>query len=208
MIRRIFYKYRNLLRPNQFKAFGRVTVRAANGGSVFVHPSVILNSEPTNYHVAMPFETALVADRPGASIRVGRGTRIHGSYIHAWKSISIGQHVLIAGGTTIIDANGHSSNVRHARFRRFIQDEPREIVIRDFVWIGMSCIILKGVEIGECAIVAAGSVVHDSVPAFAVVGGNPAKLIKQSDPEAALPEDFPLEKLAGESGFARNFGPY
>jgi len=46
-------------------------------------------------------------------------------------------------------------------------------------WIGMNCIILKGVTIGEGAVVAAGSVVTKDVPAWTVVGGNPAKFIKK-----------------------------
>ena len=46
------------------------------------------------------------------------------------------------------------------------------------VWIGCNAILLPGVEIGNGAIVAAGSVVNKSVPPYAIVGGNPAKFIK------------------------------
>ena len=46
------------------------------------------------------------------------------------------------------------------------------------MWIGCNCIILKGVTIGEGAVVAAGSVVTKDVPPKALVGGNPAKIIK------------------------------
>ena len=47
------------------------------------------------------------------------------------------------------------------------------------MWIGSSAIILKGVTIGEGAVVAAGSVVTRDVEAFSIVGGNPAKLIRE-----------------------------
>ena len=53
------------------------------------------------------------------------------------------------------------------------------IKICDNAWIGMNCIILKGVTIGEGAIVGAGSVVTKSVPPWTIVGGNPAKVIKE-----------------------------
>lgn len=51
------------------------------------------------------------------------------------------------------------------------------------VWIGANCTILPGVNIGEGAVVAASSVVSKSVPDFAVVAGNPAKIVKYRDIE-------------------------
>lgn len=56
--------------------------------------------------------------------------------------------------------------------------KSKPIKICDDAWIGMNCIILKGVTIGEGAIVGAGSVVTKDVPAWTVVAGNPAKVVK------------------------------
>ena len=53
-----------------------------------------------------------------------------------------------------------------------------KIKIGDDVWIGHGVIILSGVEIGQGAIIAAGSVITKDVPSYAIVGGNPAKIIK------------------------------
>lgn len=181
--------------------YGKVNYFALNGGCIEIDPSVVLNSEPVGYHVGMPFETTLIADKPDAYIKIGKNTRIHGSYIHAWKGVNIGSNVIIAGGTNIIDSNGHSTNVRYARFRRYFQDEAIEIIINDYVWIGMNCIILKGVEIGECSIVSAGSVVKESVPPFCLVEGNPARVVYTFDPNQALDKSFPIEKLQLEEGF-------
>ncbi len=184
-----------------FRTRGEVTVIAKNGGTVEVHPTALLNSLPTGYHVGMPFGTTLLADRPGAFIRIGAECRIHGTYIHAWKGITIGRGVLVAAGTNIVDAHGHSTDVRHARFRRFFCDRPEEIRIDDYAWIGMNCAILKGVHVGECAIVAAGSVVREDVPAFAVVEGVPARVVRHLRPEDALPESYPRDKLSREDGY-------
>ena len=52
------------------------------------------------------------------------------------------------------------------------------ITIKDKAWIGFDCIVLKGVTIGEGAVVAAGSVVTKDVPDYAVVAGNPAVIVK------------------------------
>lgn len=56
------------------------------------------------------------------------------------------------------------------------------IIIGNDVWIGMNAMILDNIEIGDGAIVAAGSVVTKSVPPYAIVGGNPAKIIKYRFP--------------------------
>jgi len=53
-----------------------------------------------------------------------------------------------------------------------------DVVIGDYVWIGDRAIILQGVIVGEHAIIAAGTVVTKDVPPYAIVGGNPAKIIK------------------------------
>ena len=59
----------------------------------------------------------------------------------------------------------------------------KPVVIKENVWIGSHCLILPGVEIGEGAVVGAGSVVTKNVPALAVVGGAPAKVIKWRNEE-------------------------
>lgn len=59
----------------------------------------------------------------------------------------------------------------------------KPVVIKDFVWTGHGVTIIGGIVIGEGAIIAAGSVVTKDVPALAIVGGNPAKVIKMRDAE-------------------------
>jgi galactoside O-acetyltransferase len=55
----------------------------------------------------------------------------------------------------------------------------KSILIKDKAWIGFNCIILKGVTIGEGAVVGAGSVVTQDVPDFTIVAGNPATVIRK-----------------------------
>ena len=59
----------------------------------------------------------------------------------------------------------------------------KEIIIGDNVWFGNRVLVVGNVTIGEGAIIAAGSVVVKDVPALAIVGGNPAKVIKSRDTE-------------------------
>jgi virginiamycin A acetyltransferase len=53
-----------------------------------------------------------------------------------------------------------------------------DIIIKNDVWIGVNCTILDGITIGNGAVIGAGSVVTKDVPPYAIVGGNPAKVIK------------------------------
>ena len=59
----------------------------------------------------------------------------------------------------------------------------KDVIVGDFVWIGVEVILLPGTTIGEGAIIQAGSVVHGHIPAYAIAGGNPAKVFAQRDIE-------------------------
>ncbi len=116
---------------------------------------------------------------------VGKDTKI-------WvqSGVTIGNYVLIAHRVDIIDNNSHSLDWRDRRedahdvFERGRKLDVSKvaaapIVIEDDVWIGARSTILKGVRIGRGAVVAAASVVTRDVAPFTLVGGNPARVIRQ-----------------------------
>jgi len=119
---------------------------------------------------------------------VGKDTRI-------WSAgkIFIGNRVLISHNVNIIDNNTHPLDPfeRHLDYIHIITKgfsdsvllNPREIIIEDDVWIGFNSVILKGVKIGKGAIVGAGTFVTKDIPPYAVVVGNPSKIIKYITPE-------------------------
>ena len=84
----------------------------------------------------------------------------------------------MARNVAIVGRDDHTFNIPGTT----IWDSPRgdnhKVIIEDDVWIGHGSIILSGVTIGRCAIISAGSVVVKDVPAYAIVGGNPAIIIK------------------------------
>lgn len=83
---------------------------------------------------------------------------------------------MIGPNTIIVDHDGH---VGWPPSDRWIKSgSAAEIVIENDVWIGMNCLVLKGVRIGSGSIIAAGSVVIDDVEANSLYAGNPAKKIK------------------------------
>jgi acetyltransferase-like isoleucine patch superfamily enzyme len=109
----------------------------------------------------------------------------HGCGFACASSITVGKHVLLAGGVQISDYDGHPVDAERRRAGEPTPPEGiRPVVIGDGAWIGAGARILKGVTVGDRAIVAAGAVVTKDVPADTVVGGNPARVIKRLDAPA------------------------
>lgn len=130
---------------------------------------------------------SLLFDRENASIAIGKRVFMNGS-LAAAEGISIGDDVLIAWGVTIMDHNSHSISFSHRsedvinwrvgkKDWTYVKIKP--VKIANKVWIGFNSIVLKGVTIGEGAVVGAGSVVTKDVPEWTVVAGNPARIIRE-----------------------------
>ncbi len=110
-------------------------------------------------------------------LTIGSNTSLnYWSSISVEKSVSIGEHCVIAGETMIFDNNSH--NLSYKNNRRMTKDDVAPVTIGNYVWIGTRSIILKGVNIGNGAVIAAGSVVTKDIPPLTLVAGNPAKVIK------------------------------
>lgn len=124
----------------------------------------------------------------GGRIRLGNYCYIGpNTFIWSAKSILIGDRVLVSHNCNIFDSDTHPIDPedRHKQFKEIITTgqpqlvnlNEKEVVIEDDVLIAANSIILKGVRIGKAAIVGAGSVVTKDVPPYAIVAGNPAKIV-------------------------------
>ena len=101
------------------------------------------------------------------------------TFIECSGGVSIGDYVHPASGLTIFSTNhSYEDGLMIPYDERSIS---KKVVIEDFVWLGANVTIVPGVRIGEGAVIAAGSVVTKNVPSGAVVGGNPAVVIKLRD---------------------------
>jgi acetyltransferase-like isoleucine patch superfamily enzyme len=114
---------------------------------------------------------------PGVRLEVGQGARLvigTGTYINrnteiiAWKEVSIGQGCMIGWDVLIMDTDQHALPGRDL--------DNRPVHIGDHVWIGARATILKGVSIGDGAIVGACAVVTRDVPGGAIVTGPTATI--------------------------------
>lgn len=112
----------------------------------------------------------------GAALEIGDDFGMTGGSIVAAARITIGDRVTVGANCTIIDTDFHPLDLEQRR------SHPQEaktapILIEDDVFIGMNCLILKGVTIGQGAVVGAGSVVTKDIQHGEVVAGNPARSI-------------------------------
>lgn len=95
--------------------------------------------------------------------------------------VHIGNHVILAQNVVMSGLNHGYADVSQPIKTQGVITAP--IVINDECWIGANAVITAGVTVGKHSVVAAGSIVTKDVPAYSIVGGNPAKLLKAYDKE-------------------------
>lgn len=124
-----------------------------------------------DYGVYFRFPSKIILDD---EITIGYGTKFFPSFHDKSSLIHICSNVRI-GPNVSFNAAGH--DYKYLR----LPDVGGKIIVNKNVWIGANCVVLQDVEIGEGAIVAAGSVVIKNVEPYTIVGGVPAKFIKKRE---------------------------
>lgn len=107
---------------------------------------------------------------PDAVIRIGDNCGFSGCSIVADKEVIIGDSTTLGANVIVGDRDDH---------QEIYASEPKPVHIGNYVWIGMNATIMKGVTIGDNAIIAAGALVTKDVPAGEIWGGVPARFLKK-----------------------------
>jgi acetyltransferase-like isoleucine patch superfamily enzyme len=191
MIKNYYYYIMDKFATYNLKRNGRINLQ----GNIFIHGSpiikifkdaeltlgnnVTLNSRNYRYQAASMYSPMKIIADKNAKIEIGDNSRINGTCIHAISNISIGENCLIASNTNIFDSNRHDISFENLPNRLNISKKPKDILIEDYVWIGLNSIILPGVKIAYGSVVGAGSIVTKDVPPMSIVAGNPAKIIRK-----------------------------
>lgn len=122
------------------------------------------------------YEGAAIIIVNGGKLTLGHNSYMNESLIQCANSITIGDNCAIAGDVLIQDTDFHPILDENGNPKPM----SKPIIIGNKVWICAKATILKGVTIGDGAIIAAGAVVTKDVPARCVVAGNPAKVVREN----------------------------
>ncbi|WAX97362.1 sugar O-acetyltransferase [Aminobacter sp. NyZ550] len=149
--------------------FEHRSLRPVERGDIAPRLRTLLGSAGEGARIEAPFHCAY-----GFNIHLGEGVFLNaGCTILDTATVSIGAGTMFGPGVQIYCPEHHKDPVQ----RRAGLEIGRPVTIGRNVWIGGSAILLGGIEIGDDAIVGAGSVVTKRVAAGATVVGNPARLI-------------------------------
>lgn len=153
---------------------GFISIRKKKKSKIIIGNHCRFHSRKFALPIALYTPCRFVTTHYNAQINIGDYSGASGANIVASTKIKIGKNVLIGSNTTIVDTDFHSSNP-HFRSKNDLPGKP--INISDNVFIGMNCLVLKGVTIGENSTIGANSVVTNNIPANSVATGNPCKVL-------------------------------
>jgi carbonic anhydrase/acetyltransferase-like protein (isoleucine patch superfamily) len=153
---------------------GRPIFRCVRGASVVLREGVRINSSPASNPIIGRSRSALCAISPGAVLDVGKGVGMSGVCLCAAQSLIIGEDTIIGADALITDTDFHLP-LPGSKWSNDAFAASKPIVIGRGCFIGARAIILKGVTLGDGAVVAAGALVTRDVPAAHLAIGNPAR---------------------------------
>lgn len=160
-------------KTTQFFGFSRF-VRHPKGSMLLGH-GLVFRSAPSSNTIGLNRRCffSVTAD---ATLQIGDDCGFSGTVIAAQQHVTLGNGVMCGANVTITDADRHPLDAS-AR-QRGESGACAPVVIGDHVWLGMNVVVLKGVNIGAGAVIAANSVVVSDIPAGCLAAGQPAKVVR------------------------------
>jgi acetyltransferase-like isoleucine patch superfamily enzyme len=159
---------------------GRPIISRAENSRLSVGDGAKINSLVRANPLALTRPTVLRTLVAGAELRLDKGVGVSGAAICAGSKIIIGEYTFIGAGVLIMDNDFHHP-IGDWQWATDSSIGARPIIIGRGVFIGANAIILKGVTIGDRAMIGAGAVVTRDVPAFHTAVGNPAKVFPNKE---------------------------
>jgi acetyltransferase-like isoleucine patch superfamily enzyme len=185
-VRRLFKMHRIACGENLLILGKNPLIRSGKSSKISIGNNVLINSDSVLNLTSVPSIVKLVLGPEGV-LEIGDHVRLNGPCIAAYRKVKIGNYVLVGANTLITDTDFHPVDPDQRKAQTtgelFKLNSVRkgEVIIGDNVWIGWNVTILKGVHIGEGAIVAAGSVVTGDVAEYTIVAGVPAREVRKID---------------------------
>jgi len=160
------------------KLIGLPIIQKNKNSRIKIGKNVTLVSKSTGNVAGINHPVILATMAEGASIKLENGCGLSGSSICSVKSITICEKAGLGVNTKVYDTDFHSIDRTAGKPASLLRARSKPIKIGKNSWIGGDVVILKGVTIGENAVVGAGSVVVRNVAENVLSAGNPARVIR------------------------------
>ncbi len=160
-----------------WKFYGLPIIQKQRSSTMKIGRNLNLRSSVRSNPLGPNHACILSTRRPGTELVIGDDFGMTGGSIICEERITIGDRVTVGANTVIADTDFHPLVPQH-RYEAPLDGATRPIVIEDDVFIGMQCLILKGVTIGRGSVIGAGSVVTRDIPPNSIAAGNPARVLK------------------------------
>ena len=162
----------------EWRCYGLPIIQRHRQSRIKIGERMSLRSTLRSNPLAPTHPVVISARRANAAISIGADFGMTGGCIVCDNRIHIGDRVWVGANVKITDTDFHPLDPLH-RMHAPLDAANAPVTIGDDVFIGMHATILKGVSIGDGAVIGAGSVVTREVPPGVIVAGNPARVIRR-----------------------------
>ena len=164
--------------PGYVQLYGKPIIHIAPGGRIVMEEGVVLISSSEYNWAGINHPVVLSADE-GAEIILHKKVGLSGSSIVAVEHVEIGEGTKLGANTNVYDTDFHPSAADERLHQKSILDAPHAPVnIGRHCWVAANSTVLKGVTMGDNVVVSAMSLVNKDAPDNVLMGGVPAKVIK------------------------------
>lgn len=167
--------------PGYVKLVGKPIINIVPGAKVKMGKGVIVVSDISYNEAGINHPVMISAISPNSEIIIEDGVGMCGTSIVAVSKVVIGKDTQLGVNTNIWDTDFHSTSYVIRKNQKSVADAPSApILIGEHCWIAANSTILKGVTIGENVTIGAMSLVNKSLPDNVLVGGVPAKILREN----------------------------
>ncbi|HOG48597.1 MAG TPA: acyltransferase [Anaerolineae bacterium] len=160
-----------------WRLFGVPIIQKHRHSRISFGPGLCLRSSPGANPLGVNHAVIIATWQPSAILEAGANFCMTGGALCAATRIAIGNNVAVGVNTIITDTDFHPLDPEYRKLKP-ADGRAAPVEIADDVFIGMQCLILKGVTIGRGSVIGAGSVVTRDVPPHVVAAGNPARVVR------------------------------
>jgi acetyltransferase-like isoleucine patch superfamily enzyme len=181
---RLMFSLHGIKWGKRWRIWGMPIIQRFRGSQIKIGDGVMMRSWKSTNPLTPNHPVVLATRSAKALIDIGKEVGMSGATIVAADRIEIGTRTFIGANATIVDTDFHPLDPMK-RQTDGLGGEYAPVVIGKDVFIGLNSIILKGVRVGDGAVIGAGGVVVDDVPSRAVVAGNPARVVRYLEESSA-----------------------